>query len=179
MWWDARQAFSCGRSGTVALSHRLAEQVALFAGARVVAGFGGSLMFGLMHAQRLESLVVISHKPYVARNEHRFASVLGGELHYFWQPSDIEPPKVGGSKASEESWFAFDFTTQGMTSCACWPRSEPMPRLIHASELRPSWRINLGLVNTFQDDCAKPRPWRLFFPSRIAPRRQGCSIPTA
>ena len=91
----------------------LAEQVALFAGARVVAGFGGSAMFNLMHAQRLEGVVVISPNAYFARNEHLFASALGGELHYFWQPSDVEPPKAGRSKASDLTSFAFDFTNQG------------------------------------------------------------------
>lgn len=91
----------------------LAEQARLFSGARVVAGFGGSAMFNLMHTQRLEAVVVISHNAYVARNEHLFTSVLGGQLHYFWQPSDVEPPKVGRSKASDRSSFAFDFATYG------------------------------------------------------------------
>ena len=72
----------------------LAEQARLFAGARVVAGFGGSAMFNLMHCQRLEAAVVISHHAYVARNEHLFTSVLGGQLHYFWQTSDVPPPEV-------------------------------------------------------------------------------------
>jgi capsular polysaccharide biosynthesis protein len=91
----------------------LAEQVALFAGARVVAGFAGSAMTNLMHCQRLEAVVAISHNAYVARNEHLFASVLGSELHYFWQKADIEtPPKVRRSKASDRSSFAFDFAAQ-------------------------------------------------------------------
>lgn len=92
----------------------LAEQVALFAGARVVAGFAGSAMTNLMHCRRLEAAVVISHNAYVARNEHLFASVLGSQLHYFWQKADIEPPpKVRRSKASDRSSFAFDFAAQG------------------------------------------------------------------
>ncbi|MCW2764295.1 MAG: hypothetical protein JWO11_254 [Nocardioides sp.] len=91
----------------------LSEQVALFAGARVVAGFGGSGMFNLMHTRRLEAVVVISQNAYVARNEYLFTSVLGGQLHYFWEQSDVEPPAVGRSKASDRASFAFDFATQG------------------------------------------------------------------
>ena len=57
---------------------------------------------------------MISHNAYVARNEHLFASVLGSQLHYFWQKADIEPPpKVRRSKASDRSSFAFDFAAQG------------------------------------------------------------------
>ena len=91
----------------------LSEQARLFAGARVVAGFGGSAMFNLMHCRALEAAVVISHHAYVARNEHLFTSLLGGQLHYFWQPSDIEPPEVGRTKASDNSSFAFDFAAYG------------------------------------------------------------------
>jgi len=91
----------------------LSEQARLFAGARVVAGFGGSAMFNLMHCQVLEAAVVISHHAYVARNEHLFTSLLGGQLHYFWQRSDVEPPEVGRSKASDNSSFAFDFDAYG------------------------------------------------------------------
>jgi capsular polysaccharide biosynthesis protein len=91
----------------------LPEQVRLFANARVVAGFGGSALFNLMHCQRLEAAVVISHHGYVARNEHLFTSVLGGQLHYFWQPSDVPPPEVGRNKASSGSSFAFDFAAYG------------------------------------------------------------------
>jgi capsular polysaccharide biosynthesis protein len=91
----------------------LPEQARLFAGARVVAGFGGSAMFNLMHCRRLEAAVVISHHAYVARNEHLFTSVLGARLHYFWQLSDVEPPKMGRNKASSGSSFAFDFAAYG------------------------------------------------------------------
>ena len=79
----------------------------------MVAGFGGSAMFNLMHCQRLEAAVVISHHAYVARNEHLFTSVLGGQLHYFWQTSDVPPPEVGRDKASSGSSFAFDFEAYG------------------------------------------------------------------
>lgn len=91
----------------------LSEQVALFAGARVVAGFGGSALFNLMHARRLEAVVVLSSHAYVARNEHMFTSVLGGELHYFWGRSDVAPPAVGRKKASDRSPWTLDFDEVG------------------------------------------------------------------
>ncbi|NPC98940.1 glycosyltransferase family 61 protein [Nocardioides sp. zg-DK7169] len=89
------------------------EQVALFAGARVVAGFGGSAMFNLMHCQHLGSTVVISHNGYVARNEHLFTSLLGADIHYFWQEPEVEPPEHGRTRQSDRSGFSFDFAGQG------------------------------------------------------------------
>lgn len=94
--------------------HSLAEQAALFAGARVVAGFGGSAMGNLMHARRLEALVVLSHNAYTGRSEHLFASVWGADLHYFWQQSDVAAPRVGRSKESDRSSFAVDLAGQGV-----------------------------------------------------------------
>jgi capsular polysaccharide biosynthesis protein len=109
------EAFFAGRGFHILYPEELSlpDQAGLFAGARVVAGFGGSAMFNLMHCRRLEAAVVISHHAYVARNEHLFASVLGGQLHYFWQPSDVPPPAVGRNKASSGSSFAFDFAAYG------------------------------------------------------------------
>jgi hypothetical protein len=91
----------------------LSEQVALFAGARVVAGFAGSAMFNLMHTKRLEATIVLGHNSYLARNEHLFAAVLGGDLHYFWAPADVPPPTKGRSKESVRSSWRFDFTEHG------------------------------------------------------------------
>ena len=91
----------------------LREQVALFRGARVIAGFGGSAMFNLLHAERLEAVVVLSHHGYTARNEHLFASVLGSDLHYFWQQSDVAPREDGRrSTASDRSTFSVDLDGQ-------------------------------------------------------------------
>jgi capsular polysaccharide biosynthesis protein len=93
--------------------HSLEEQAALFAGARVVAGFGGSAMGNLMHSRRLEALVILSHNAYTGRNEHLFASLLGAELHYFWQQADVAPPRVGRSRESDRSSFTVDLAGQG------------------------------------------------------------------
>jgi len=87
----------------------LAEQVATFRRARVVAGFGGSAMFNLMYAERVEAVVLLSHEAYTARNEHLFTSLTGGEVHYFWSTPDIEHPEDGWSPAAFEAEWEFDF----------------------------------------------------------------------
>ena len=50
----------------------IGQQAALFAGASVIAGFGGSAMFNILHARRLETLILLNHESYTARNEHLF-----------------------------------------------------------------------------------------------------------
>jgi capsular polysaccharide biosynthesis protein len=91
----------------------LQEQAAIFSGARVVAGFGGSAMFNLLHTRQLEATVVLSPHAYVARNEHLFTSLLGGELHYFWGRSHIPPPAEGRNKRSDRSPWTLHFDEVG------------------------------------------------------------------
>ncbi len=81
----------------------LPEQAALFAGARVVAGFAGSAMFNLMHCRRLDAIVVLGLSTYNARNEHLFAAILGADLHYFWMPADEWDP----SRVRKQSLVSF------------------------------------------------------------------------
>jgi capsular polysaccharide biosynthesis protein len=109
------ERFFADRGFHVFLPERLPldEQVALFAGARVVAGFAGSGMFNMMHCRRLETTILISHNGYEARNENLFASVLGGALHYFWQESDVPMTGGEGSKQSRRSSYSFDFEKYG------------------------------------------------------------------
>ena len=61
------------------------EQAALFAQARVVAGFGGSGMFNLLYADALEQVVVLNQSEYWGRSEHLFATALGVDSHFFWR----------------------------------------------------------------------------------------------
>ena len=105
---EAVERFFAARDFQIVFPEQLSfpEQAATFAHARVVAGFGGSGMFNLMHARRLETTIVLSHDAYTARNEHLFASVLGGRLHYFWSPADHDSKSPrSGDKAS----WSFDF----------------------------------------------------------------------
>lgn len=92
--------------------HSLEEQVAIFAGARVVAGFAGSAMFNLMHCRRLEAVVVLSHSAYVHRNEHLFARLHGAQLHHFWSPHDALPESAGPRAYARAPW-GFDFAGLG------------------------------------------------------------------
>ena len=93
--------------------HSMADQVAMFREARVVAGFGGSAMFNIMHTRRLETLIVLNHTAYVARNEHLFASLKGGDSHYFWSAADLEQPADDLSFDAMHSSWEFDFATLG------------------------------------------------------------------
>ena len=82
-----------------------AEQAALFADASVVAGFGGSAMFNLMYSTRRPTTIVLSHTAYTARNEHLYASLIGGDLHYFWSSPDVQhPPGVWRLEAFVSDW---------------------------------------------------------------------------
>ncbi|MDE0775805.1 MAG: glycosyltransferase 61 family protein [Nocardioides sp.] len=82
----------------------LEEQVALFAGARVVAGFGGAGMFNLAYAERLESVVVLNQWAYEARNEQLFAAVHGAACHTFWSPPDVDHDGGRSYQAHQSSW---------------------------------------------------------------------------
>lgn len=91
----------------------LAEQATLFADARVVAGFGGSAMFNLIFADRLEATVVLNHESYTARNEHLITTVRGGDAHFFWSPADLPQPSDRFSDAAFHSAWDFDYERNG------------------------------------------------------------------
>ena len=86
----------------------LVEQVATFAQARVVAGFGGAGMFNLAYAQRLEAVVVLNQWAYEARNEQLFAAVQDASCHTFWSKPDIDHPAGGRAYAAHQSDWEFD-----------------------------------------------------------------------
>ncbi|MDM7854040.1 glycosyltransferase family 61 protein [Cellulomonas alba] len=83
-----------------------AEQRALFAQARCVAGFGGSGMFGVMFAPTAR-VVVIAADGYGASNEELIAATNGNELHYFWGTS-LERPTGRHDLRVFNSRFTFD-----------------------------------------------------------------------
>lgn len=93
--------------------HTLAEQASLFAGARVVAGFGGSGLFNVLFARNLETLIVLNHEAYTARNEYLFAAALGADTHYFWSAADREQPADRFSDTAFHSGWEFDFERNG------------------------------------------------------------------
>ena len=91
----------------------LAHQVATFREARVVAGFGGSAMFNLMYAEKLEGVILLNQEAYTARNEHLFTSLTGGEVHYFWSRPDVAHPEGGFSPEAFRADWDFDFERNG------------------------------------------------------------------
>lgn len=91
----------------------LGIQAGIFAQARVIAGFGGSAMFNVMFARSLQTLVLLSHEAYSARNEYLFTSLMDCEVHYFWSPPDIPHPKNGWSLDAFYSDWEFDFDRNG------------------------------------------------------------------
>lgn len=102
------------RGYTVVYPERLSlsDQAAIFGAARVVAGFGGSALFNVMHAQRLETMIILNHEAYTARNEHLFTSVIGADVHYFWSRPDIAHGDVWSQEAFYSPW-EFDFERNG------------------------------------------------------------------
>lgn len=82
----------------------LGIQAGFFRTARVVAGFGGSGMFNLMHSACLEQIIVLAHEAYTARNEHLYSAVLGGRADWFWS-RPIRP--------NFQSDWNFDFDRNG------------------------------------------------------------------
>ena len=100
---------------TVTLTGHLSipEQVALFANARVVAGFGGAGMFNLAYARKVESVVVLNQWSYEARNEQLFAAVHRAACHTFWSAPSIERPQQGSSYQAHQSAWDFDLSLSG------------------------------------------------------------------
>ena len=93
--------------------YSLHDQAALFRTARVVAGFGGSGMFNLMHCQQLDNVIVLNSEGYIARNEHLYAAVLGARADYFWGVPDVPAVRRSWTQASYTSPWRFDFDRNG------------------------------------------------------------------
>lgn len=107
--WFRERGFAIVYPGELELS----MQAGVFGNARVVAGFGGSGMFNVLFSRRLETMIVLNHEAYTARNEHLFASVLGVDTHYFWSTPDVAQPPDGWSSKAYYSGWAFDFARNG------------------------------------------------------------------
>jgi capsular polysaccharide biosynthesis protein len=83
--------------------HGIPEQAALFAQARVVAGFGGSGMFNLLYAESLETVIVLNQSAYWGRSEHLFAALHGADTHVFWSEPEGGHPE-GSYEAHQAAW---------------------------------------------------------------------------
>lgn len=92
--------------------HDLAEQVALFNAAEVIAGFAGSGLFTMAFCERPKTVIMISPESYTARNEWMFASVLGHRLHVAWSKPDV-PHANGWSVEAFSSSFVVNLEQEG------------------------------------------------------------------
>jgi capsular polysaccharide biosynthesis protein len=91
----------------------LGQQVELFSRARVVAGFGGSGMFNLMHAKQVKTVICLNQEAYTARNEHLFTSLIGCDVHYFWSAPDVSHTDTAWKYTAFVSDWEFDFDRNG------------------------------------------------------------------
>jgi capsular polysaccharide biosynthesis protein len=82
------------------------EQVRMFQGARVIAGFAGSALFNIMFNSHAK-IVILASRSYVAANEYLIAAVNGNEVHYFWGSPEIDQPAEGFSVDAYQSHFVF------------------------------------------------------------------------
>jgi len=74
----------------------------------VRSGFGGSALFNILYCQHLQTLIVINHESYTARNEHLYALLKGADIHYFWSDPDINHPADGWTEEAFRSPWEFD-----------------------------------------------------------------------
>jgi len=85
------------------------EQVQLFARARIIAGYGGSGMFTMMHAPQAR-VILISGDGYRAQNEALIAAVNGNDIHYFWGRSIPQERDPTMRKIAFGDDFTFNLT---------------------------------------------------------------------
>ena len=93
--------------------HSLAEQAQLFAGADVVAGFGGSGLFNTIFSSRPGRRIVIASEQYTARNEWTIAAAKGDDYHHFLCPAEVQRQGSAYESRAFHSAFSFDFARDG------------------------------------------------------------------
>ncbi|NLE80155.1 MAG: glycosyltransferase family 61 protein, partial [Rhodococcus sp.] len=91
----------------------LPQQAQIFGRSRVIAGFGGSGLFNMLFAQRLEAMIILNQDSYYHRNEHLFTALLGPEVHYFWSAADLPQDASGQNLQASESDWDFDMSRHG------------------------------------------------------------------
>ncbi len=100
------------------------DQVAVFSQAEVIAGFAGSAMFNAVFAPDA-TMLVLTGSSYTALNEYLIKSIIGGDIHYFWTPSELTHPASGWTWEAYRSNFVFDLDRFGPAIEAVL---DPLPR---------------------------------------------------
>ena len=91
----------------------LSEQVALFRGAEVVAGFGGSGLFTSALCRIPKTVVTVAPTSYTARNEHLIAAVRGHRVISAWSEPRLQHPPGWWTQRAYASDFAVDMDAEG------------------------------------------------------------------
>lgn len=86
----------------------LVEQVSMFAGAEVVAGYAGSGLFTALASPPGTALVVFASESYTAINEWLISSVKGFDHYQFWCPSTRPKSSLAFDRQSFHADFRFD-----------------------------------------------------------------------
>jgi capsular polysaccharide biosynthesis protein len=104
----AAHGFAVVQPGALSIS----DQATLFAGAHVIAGYGGSGQFNAIFRAGPTTRIVIASESYYASNEWLISAVKGDDYHHFWCRPDV-PRGATYESASFHSDFAFDFDRDG------------------------------------------------------------------
>jgi hypothetical protein len=91
----------------------LADQVALFRGADVIAGFAGSALVNLLYCDAGKRVIVVGPSSYTSSNDYMIGSILGHEIDQVLSAADVQQPPGGWSREAFLSGWSFDFEREG------------------------------------------------------------------
>ena len=82
----------------------LGDQIAMFRGAEIVAGYAGSALFTLMFCTSPKQVIIVAPESYTATNEYLIGAVRGHSFDVFWSRPD---------SATFRSSYSFDLQREG------------------------------------------------------------------
>lgn len=91
----------------------LGDQAALFREARVVSGFAGSAMLGLLYADTPKRVILVGPESYTSNNEFLIGAVRGHEIDQIGSAPEIGHPAGQWSQEAFYSDYTFDFDREG------------------------------------------------------------------
>jgi capsular polysaccharide biosynthesis protein len=91
----------------------LADQVAMFRGAEVIAGFAGSALFTAALCDTPKTIVTVAPTSYTARNEHLIAAARGHRVISAWSAPEVRHPDGWWSQAAFAADFTVDLADEG------------------------------------------------------------------
>lgn len=94
--------------------HRLADQVAMYRRAEVIAGFAGSGMFQIALTGVPKHVITVGSEAYIAPNEYLISSVVGHRLDRVYCRRDSPDRDQGNWRESFVSTYAFDPGREGV-----------------------------------------------------------------